>query len=78
MVVVFDSSFAFLGFFLAEGDGGSGALRDSGPAVIEAVQFWRLGLAGTVRFAAGALRGGDAAGQQRALAGDDNFLGFSG
>jgi hypothetical protein len=42
------------------------------------MQFWGVGFAGTVGFATGAPGGGEAAGQQRALAGDHDFPGWSG
>ena len=59
-----DSLLAFGGFLLADGFGGSFSGNDSRPAVIGAVEFFGGLFAGAVGFAAGALGGGDTAGQQ--------------
>ena len=73
MAIVFESLAAFLGLFLAQGDGGSFALGDAGPPIIGAVELRGVGFAGAVGLAAGAAGGGDAARQQGALAGEDDF-----
>jgi hypothetical protein len=60
-----DAFAAFTGLFEGEGFGGAFSLQEAGPAVIWAVEFGRLGLAGAVGFAAGGAGGGEAAGQER-------------
>ena len=55
---------AFAGLLQSEGFGGAFALQEASPAVVGAVEFWGLGLAGAVGFTAGAAGGGEAAGQQ--------------
>src|SRR6266496_2712840 len=62
--VVADAYFAFAGLLQAEGFGGALGLNETGPAVVGAVEFGRFGFASAIRFAAGALGGGEAAGQQ--------------
>ena len=61
VAVVAYSFLAFTGFFFADRLCGSLSLYDSSPAVIGAVEFGRILFAGAIRFAAGALGGGDAA-----------------
>jgi hypothetical protein len=55
------------GLVLAESFGGALAIQKPRPPVIHSVQFWGLGLTGTVGFATGARSGGDASGQQGEL-----------
>ena len=64
--IVADAPFAFAGLLRAEGFGGALSLEEASPAVIRAVELGRFCLASAVRFAAGALGGGEAAGEQRA------------
>ena len=52
---------AFAGLLQSEGFGGAFALQEASPAVVGAVEFWGLGLAGAVGFTAGAAGGGEAA-----------------
>ena len=63
--VVAKAFFAFPGLFRAEGFGGAFSLKETGPAIIGAVELGRFGFAGAVGFAASAAGGGDAAGEQR-------------
>ena len=58
---------AFASLFRAKGLGGALALDEAGPAIVGTMEFRRLGFAGAIGFAAGALGGGEAAGQQREL-----------
>ena len=62
--IVGNSSLAFPSLRGGESFGGAFAFQETGPAVIGAVEFGRLGLAGAVGFAAGAAGGGEAAGEQ--------------
>ena len=63
--IVADAPFAFAGLLRAEGFGGAFSLEEASPAVVGAVELGRFCLASAVRFAAGALGGGEAAGEQR-------------
>jgi len=63
--IVANAFFAFPGLFRAEGFGGAFSLKETGPAIIGAVELGRFGFAGAVGFAASAAGGGDAAGEQR-------------
>lgn len=62
--IVANALFAFAGLFRAEGFGGALSLEEAGPATIGAVELGRFCLARAVGFAAGALGGGEAAGEQ--------------
>lgn len=52
--VVADSSLAFLRRFFAQGLGGSFAGNESGPAIIDAMEFGGLVFAGAIGFTTGA------------------------
>jgi len=52
--VVADSSLAFLGRFFAQSLGGSLASNESGPSVIDTMEFGGLVFAGAIGFTTGA------------------------
>jgi hypothetical protein len=64
------------GLVLAESFGGALAVQKPRPPVIHSVQFWGVGLTGTIGFAAGARSGGDASGQQGQLDLENNVFVF--
>ena len=64
-VIVANALFAFAGLRPGEGFGGALGLDEAGPAVIGTVELGRFCFAGAVGFAAGALGGGEAAGEHR-------------
>jgi hypothetical protein len=52
LAVVADAPLALLGKFLAESFGRALALQETGPAIIDAVKFGRMGLASAMGLAA--------------------------
>ena len=74
--VISNPPLTLLGLLLAESFRGALAVPKSRPPVIHSVQFWGLGLTGTVEFAAGARSGGDASGQQGEFDLENNFFVF--
>ena len=74
--VISNPPLTLLGLLLAESFGGALAIQKPRPPVIHSVQFWGLGLTGTVGFATGARSGGDASGQQGKLDVQNNFFVF--
>jgi hypothetical protein len=61
--VVIDSSLAFFGHFFAQGLGRSFTGNESGPSVIDAMEFGGLLFAGAIGFTTGAGGCGKAPGQ---------------
>ena len=74
--VVFDPPLTLSSDFFAEGFGRAFALQEPGPAVVEAMKFWRFVFACAIGFATGAQSGGDASGQQRDRDLEDNYFIF--
>ena len=74
--VVFDAPLTLSGDFFAEGFGRALARQESGPSVVEAMEFWAFVFAGAIGFATGAPSGGDASGQQRGRDLEDNYFIF--
>ena len=74
--IIANAFFAFLSLLGGEGLGGALSLDEAGPTMIGAMEFGRLGFAGAVGFAAGALGGGKAARQQGEAGLERNLFSF--
>ena len=72
-----DALAALARLFRGKGLGGAIAVKETGPAVVGAMEFGGFGFAGAVGLAAGGAGGGEAAGQQREgdLEGADRLVG---